>query len=94
MGIQAMYPRRKAGRCVSGAQRDQGRVFHMVPDQHSHTPAFCGTTPGRLSAGWVEDRSYWIRKVRKCKRCEKGPEWIGTDARDPGVTIGEKTQCE
>lgn len=47
---------RKTGRCADGFQRDAGRVVHLVEVSDDMdggwTRAFCGTRPGRLSAGW------------------------------------------
>jgi hypothetical protein len=45
-------PRRLAGRCANGAERDGGTLFHAVPA--GKWDALCGAHPGRRSAGWSQ----------------------------------------
>ena len=55
VGVQRVVSvRSKAGRCSSGAERDQGTVRHAVLDDSfpSWTKALCGTAPGSRGQGW------------------------------------------
>lgn len=61
------FPRKLAGRCANGFERDRGSVVHLLPLE-SAWKAFCGKEPGRLSAGWVEPTSL-ISKWKLCPRC-------------------------
>lgn len=60
-------PRRKNGRCSSGAERGRGYVYHAVPGD-SWT-ALCGSEPGRLSAGWNQNIDPDAKVT--CSRCLK-----------------------
>lgn len=60
-----------AGRCRNGAERDRGRLVHIVARPAGiyplFGPALCGARPGRLSSGWDEvDATDAV-----CPRCAK-----------------------
>lgn len=40
-----------AGRCIDGAERDGGTLFHAVLNNGK---SLCGKIPGKRSAGWFE----------------------------------------
>lgn len=71
MAAKSYEPRRLAGRCANGAERDRGRLYHAVPMRYGSVtgdiwgPALCGQKPGRLSAGWSEAAGTEVT----CKRC-------------------------
>ena len=56
-------PRRLAGRCSNGAERDGGELYHAVVQGASR--ALCNAYPGRQSAGWSEH----IGDAVNCPRC-------------------------
>lgn len=68
---------RKTGRCADGAQRDAGRVSHVVLTESplqtpGWSPALCGTRPGRrLGNGWVEVDG---AEAPSCPRCARAAE--------------------
>lgn len=63
---------RKTGTCSSGAERNRGRVTHLIaaPDPKNGGPYFgralCGTTPGPRSAGWEITRGADVT----CTECD------------------------
>lgn len=59
-------PRRLAGRCWNGAERDSGHVWHAV--EAAALPfgkALCGAEPGRHSNGWCDQAGAAVT----CGRC-------------------------
>ncbi len=64
-------PRRLAGQCLTGAERDGGRIYHAVPTGPEPTfeRAVCGAKPGRLSAGWSD-----VGEAVTCPRCLRALE--------------------
>lgn len=57
-----------AGRCLNGAERDSGKLWHAVQVSNGLGTALCGARPGRTSAGWSEGRGL---EAVTCKRCKK-----------------------
>jgi hypothetical protein len=51
-------PAIKTGRCFNGAERDRGKIVHLVPPRPPKTngdwfsKALCGTYPGLRGNGW------------------------------------------
>lgn len=64
---------RLTGRCADGAERDGGRVTHVVVVDGSPAwgTALCGAKPGRLSNGFVESDG---TEVPSCPRCRAKAE--------------------
>lgn len=54
-----------AGRCVNGAERDHGTLFHALPVGNGYV-ALCGAKPGRRSVGWSD---YGKHNEVTCPRC-------------------------
>jgi len=61
--IAPVQPRRLAGRCVDGSERDGGALYHGV-EAGQHT-ALCGAKPGRRSIGWSMHKGDGVT----CARC-------------------------
>jgi len=57
------------GRCINGAERDGGKLWHAVneDDYPSWKTALCGAKPGERGNGWS---SYPGEKIT-CPRCNK-----------------------
>mgnify|MGYP003577900410 CR=1 FL=1 len=67
---------RAAGQCADGAERDGGKLVHLIPDMGPEgwaVAAACGMRPGRRSAGWqgVPGREGTCRRCRS--RAGLGP---------------------
>lgn len=67
----------KAGRCVTGAERDHGILFHVRMLDENNMPSWtplCGKAPGRRSAGW----STWRPAGQEvtCPACKRRLERI------------------
>ena len=60
-----LLPKRLAGTCRNGAERDRGQVYHAVEQATVHGRALCGALPGRRSGGWVAGESATVT----CARC-------------------------
>ena len=59
------------GRCANGAERDRGRLVHLLPEPGHWGKALCGAKPGRLSgAGWDMGEDRELGEIT-CKRCLK-----------------------
>lgn len=65
MNAQPIEPRKLAGRCANGAERDRGVIYHAV--ERGQWAALCGREPGRTSAGWSD----WKGSAVTCPRCLK-----------------------
>lgn len=62
------------GRCWNGAERDHGRVVHVVDDDQIFGPALCGAKPGKRSNGWSEyphEKPTCPRCIKKLEKAEK-----------------------
>lgn len=68
-----VYAVRMTGRCANGAERDGGKLVHIVdlPEgvKPAWQPAICGKAPGRKGNGWSEHLNA-IDDV-SCPRCRK-----------------------
>lgn len=65
-------PARLSGRCSNGAQRDGGKVVHLVEmdkygDAHEWAPALCGAKPGKRSGSGF----YSVKSEANCERCRR-----------------------
>lgn len=63
---------RLAGRCLDGAERDGGSLFHLVPD--GAWKSLCGAKPGRKSAGWSPYKGASPTCIRCVSRQQKQEE--------------------
>lgn len=70
-----------AGRCVSDAQRDHGRLIHAVEmlSEPWYGRALCGAEPGRRSYGWSELGEREVQRMAPdglptCPRCAQ--RWV------------------
>ncbi len=60
---------RLAGRCANGAERDGGKLFHILTTFSEFGTALCGATPGKTSGGWCESPG-----EATCIRCKAKAE--------------------
>lgn len=67
---------RKGGRCLSGAERDSGRIYHAVEGAGVFAKAVCGDKPQGVSAGWNHREGEEVT----CKECLKRLPWEPTPA--------------
>jgi hypothetical protein len=73
-------PARKTGRCFNGAERDGGRIIHLVKPLPENSAgdwfikALCGTQPGKRGNGWSLHHG-----PANCPKCLKQKEKIYND---------------
>ena len=58
-----MKAKRLTGRCANGAERDGGKLSHLIED--CRNIALCGAKPGKRSNGW----SIYDETEVTCKKC-------------------------
>lgn len=61
--------RKMLGRCTNGAERDGGKVLHLVVDdkETSWAPALCGAKPGMKGNGWGQIHRGSDVTCQRCK---------------------------